>query len=136
MLCLLKVHVMIIIGPDLTRAWARAGKLEPIQSKPDLEYPIRLIGVTLSFPNLLNRKSETFSKRAKGNIKLFLCSAYHPYEHAEQIEFYDELDSFLKNRPQNLELLLGADVNCNVGIRSKMFRDKFERQRPLIFIKV
>ena len=79
--------------------------------------------MTLSFPNHLNRKSDTFSKRAKGNIKLFLCSSYHPYEHAEQIEFYDELDSFLTNRPRNSELLLGADVNCNVGIRSTMFWD-------------
>ena len=115
--------VMIILGPDFTWAWARAGKLEPIQYKPNSKYPGRLIGVTLSFLNHLNCKSGTFSKRAKGDIKLFLCSAYHPYEHAEQIVFYDELDSFLTNRPRNLELLIGADVNCNVGIRSTMFQD-------------
>ena len=115
--------VMIILGPDLNQAWARSGKLEPIQSKPNSEYPGRLIGTTLSFPNHLNRKSDTLPKKAKGNIKLFLWSSYHPYEHAEQIEFYDELDRFFTNRPQNLELLLGADVNCNVGIWSKMLQD-------------
>ena len=115
--------VMIILGPDLTWLWAIVGKLEPIQSKSNSKYPGRLISVTLSFPNCLNRKLDTFSKRAKGNIKLFLYSTYNPYEHAEQIEFYDELDSFLTNRPRNSELLLGADVNCNVGIRSTMFQD-------------
>ena len=114
---------MIILGPDLTQAWERAVKMEPIQSKPNSKYPGRLIGVTLRFPNHSNRKSDTFSKRGKGNIKLFLCSSYHPYEEAKQIYFYDELDSFLANRPRNSELLLGADVKFNLGIRSKMFRD-------------
>ena len=76
--------VMIIIGPDLTRAWARAGKLEPIQYKPNSKYPSWLIGVTLSFLNHSNRESDNLSKRAKGNIKLFLCDSYHPNEHAEQ----------------------------------------------------
>ena len=114
---------MIILGPDLTRAWVRAGKLEPIQSKPNPKYPGWLVRVTLTFPNHSNGKSDTLSKRAKGNIKLFLYSSYHPYEHSEQIEFYDELDSFLTNRPRNLELFLVADVNCNVGTWSTMFRD-------------
>ena len=94
-----------------------------MKSKPNSKYPGRMIVVTLSFPNQSNRKSDTFSKKAKGNVKLFICSAYHPYEHAEQIKFYDELDSFLTNRPRNLELLLGADVNSNVGIQSTMFQD-------------
>ena len=79
--------------------------------------------MTLSFKNRSNRRTDTYSKKAKGNIKVFLCSAYHPYDHVEQIEFYDELDSFLSNRPRNSELLLGADVNCNVGVRSTMFKD-------------
>ena len=114
---------MIILWPDLTRAWARAGKLEPLHSKSHSKYPGRLIGVTLSFPNRSNRAADTHSKRAKGNIKLFLCSAYYPYDHAEQIEFYDDLDSFISNRPRNSERLLGADVNCNVGVRSTMSRD-------------
>ena len=115
--------VMIILGSDLTWAWARAGKLEPMKYNPNSKYPGRLIGVTLSFPNQSNRKSDTFSKKARGNIKIFLCSSYHPYEHAEQIDFYDELDTFPTNRPLNSELILGADVNWNVGIRSTMFQD-------------
>ena len=75
--------VMIILEPDLTRAWERAGKMEPLQSKPDSKYPGWLIGITLSSSNRSNRKSDTFSKIAKGQIKLFIYSAYHPYEHTE-----------------------------------------------------
>ena len=99
------------------------GQAGSLHSKSHSKYPGRLIGVTLSFPNRSNRAADTHSKRAKGNIKLFLCSAYHPFDHAEQIEFYNELDSFISNRPWNSELLLGADVNCNVGVRSTIFSD-------------
>ena len=52
-----------------------------------------------------------------------MLALYHPYEHAEKIEFYDELDSLLTNSPRDSELLLEADVNCNVGIRSTIFQD-------------
>ena len=138
--------VMIILGTDITRAWARRGKLKPIQSKPNSKYPGQLIGVTKIFLNRSNRKLENFLKWAKGNIKLFLCSAYQPYKHAERTEFYDEFDNFLTNRPRILELLLGVDVNCNFGIRLTMVWDvvgsyglrirKFEGKKPLIFINV
>ena len=57
--------VMIILGPDLTQAWTRAGKLEPITSSPTSRFPGRMIGVTLSFPNLSNRTRDTYHQRAK-----------------------------------------------------------------------
>ena len=82
-----------------------------------------MIGVTLSFPNLPNRPSDTYHQRAKGQIKLFLCSVYHPCDAEEQKEFYDELDNFIARRPRNSEMLMGADVNCNMGTRSPRFCD-------------
>ena len=68
-------------------------------------------------------KKDTYTRKAKGLIKVYLCSIYHPYIHEEQTDFYDELNAFLANKPRNSELLIGADVNCNVGIRSPLFRD-------------
>ena len=82
-----------------------------------------MLGVTLSFPNLSNKRKDTYTWRAKGSIKLFLYSVYHPYEADEQKEFYDELDTFISNRPCKSEVLMGADVNCNVGIRTRSFGD-------------
>ena len=60
-------------------------------------------------------------KKSKGFIKLFLCSIYHPHGIAEQKEFYDELDQFITNQTRNSEILMGADINCNVGITLKRF---------------
>ena len=103
--------VMIIFGPDLTQAWTRAGKLEPITSSHTSRFPGRMIGVTLSFPYFSNRPRDTYHWRAKVSIKLFLCSLYHPCDAEEQKDFYDELDNFIAQRPRNSELLMGADVN-------------------------
>ena len=76
--------VMIIFGPALTQAWTRAGKLKPITSPENSKFPGRIIGITLSFPNFSNRRKDTYNRKAKGYIKLFLCSVYHPYEADEQ----------------------------------------------------
>ena len=86
---------MIILVPDLTQAWTRAGKLDPITSSPTSQFPERMIGVTLSFPNFSNRPRDTYHRRAKGSIKLFLCSVYHPCDAEEQKDFYNELDNFI-----------------------------------------
>ena len=72
--------VMIILNPALTHACAQAGKLNPVISSPVSKFPGRMIGVTLIFPNFSNRPTDTFKQKAKGSIKLFLCSIYHPYK--------------------------------------------------------
>ena len=66
--------VMIILGTDLTCAWERAGKPTPLQSSPSSKLPGRIIGVTLSFPEISNHPKERYHHKAKGYIKLFLCS--------------------------------------------------------------
>ena len=114
---------MIILGPNLTRAWARAGKLTPLQSSSSSKSPGRIIGVTLSFPNISNCLKDRYHHKAKGYIRLFLCSIYHPHDHAELTEFYDEPESFISSRPRKSELLIGADINCNLGVHTPMFRD-------------
>ena len=115
--------VMIILSPDLTRAWTRAGKLKPITSPPTSKFPGRTIGITLSFPNKSNRSTDTYHRKAKGIIKIFLCSIYHPHEIDEQKGFYYGLDQFIMNRPTNQQILVGAYINCNVGVTSKRFSD-------------
>ena len=89
--------MMIILSPYLTRAWTRAGKLKPITSPPTSEFPGRTIRITLRFTNKSNRLTDTYHRKAKGNIKIFLCSIYHPHEINEQKEFLDELDQFITN---------------------------------------
>ena len=66
-----------------------------------------------------SRSTDTYHRKAKGVIKLFLCSIYNMYDIEEQKEFHNELNHFIKNRQKNLEILMGADINCNFDITSK-----------------
>ena len=114
---------MIILGPELAKSWAYAGKLCPLTSKSSSKCSGCMIGITLQFPNISNRKNTKFKHRVKVFIKLFLYSVHHPYEHDEQKYFYEELDIFYSRRLRNSEILLRVGINCNVGTRTKMFGD-------------
>ena len=115
--------VAIILDPALLRAWDMAGKPPPIKSAPNSNLPGHMIGVTLCFPNRSNKRADTFHKRGKGRIKIFLALIYHLVDHEEQKRFNEEFASFYNFIPWNAELLSGQDDNYNIGIRSKMFRD-------------
>ena len=88
---------------------------------PTSKFPGWMIGITLSFPNKLTRLTDTYPRKAKENIEIFLCSIYHLHEIDKQKELLDELNQFITNWPRNLEILMGAYINCNVGVTSKRF---------------
>ena len=115
--------VAIILGPALLRAWDMAGKPPPITSSLNSDFPGRMIGATLCFPNRSNKRADKFHKRGKGNIKIFLASIYHPVDHEDQKRFNEELASFYNSVPWNADLLVRQDGNYNIGIRSQMFQD-------------
>ena len=99
--------VAIILGPSILRAWNMAGKPPPITSATNSDFPGRMIGVTLCFLNRSNKKADTFHKRGRGMIKIFLASVYHPVKHNDQERFNEELASFYNAIPWNAELLSG-----------------------------
>ena len=46
--------VMIILRPEITKTWAR--KIISVNFKLQLTFPGQMIGITLQFPNISNRK--------------------------------------------------------------------------------
>ena len=99
------------------------GKPTPTTSASNSDFLGRMIGVTLCLSNRYNKKADTYHKRGRGSIKIFLIFIYHPVEHDDQKRFNKELESFYNAIPWNAKLLDVQDVNSNIGIRSKMFRD-------------
>ena len=91
--------VAIILGPAPLWAWYMSGKSPPITSASNSDFPCRMIGVTLYFPNCLNKRAYTYHKRGKGRIKIFLASIYHPVDHEDQKRSNKELASFYNSIP-------------------------------------
>ena len=48
---------------------------------------------------------------------------YHPVQHNEHKRFNEELEIFYNTIPRNAKLLAVQDVNSNIGVWSKIFRD-------------
>ena len=115
--------VAIILGPTLLRAWDMAGKTPPITSDSNSNFPGWMIGTNLCFYNRSNKKADTYHKRVKGRIKIFLASIYHPVKHDDKNRFNEELAIFYNAINRNAKHLAGQDVNSSIGIWSKMFRD-------------
>ena len=86
-------------------------EIKQITSPPTSKLPGWTIVITLRFPNKSNYSTDTYYRNAKGIIKIFLCSIYHPHEIEKQKEFLDEIDQFITNRPTNSEIFMVADIN-------------------------
>ena len=99
------------------------GKRPPITSAINSEFPVWMIGITPCFPNLSNKKSNRYHKRGRGKIKIFLASVYHPVGHNDHKQFNEKLASFYIAIPRNAKLLASKDINSNISVQSKKFRD-------------
>ena len=102
--------VCIILNP----AFAEANKLannKLLHLPENDQFEGRFLGATLHFKNYDNK-----GKRIKGITKLMLCSIYHPVDSIEHATFNNTIEHLLNSWPNNLHLLFGHDINCNVGI--------------------
>jgi hypothetical protein len=105
--------VAIILSPMFKKAYERAGRPTPITTPlNDADYKGRFIGVSLSFPN-----ADSYGNRVKGENKFFIGSAYHPFEEELYDGFNDLLTSILAEVPTNTTMLIGHDINANLGVR-------------------
>ena len=74
-------------------------KPPPITSPSNSNFPVRMIGVPLCLSNRSNKQSDTYHKRGKGRIKIFLASIYHRVDHGDQNQSNEELASFYNTIP-------------------------------------
>ena len=68
--------VAIIPGPAIIRAWDMAGKPPPITSASNSNFPGKMISITLYLSNRSNKKADTYHKRGRGRINIFLDSIH------------------------------------------------------------
>ena len=54
---------------------------------------------------------------------IFVASVYHPVDEFEHTDFIDNLISIMSYVPKTEDFIGGHDVNANLGIRTKMYRN-------------
>ena len=70
-----KRGVAIILSPHFRKAFGKAGKPKPITTAQKGIHSGIFVGISLYFPNF-----DSYGKRVKGHLNLFIASIYHPYE--------------------------------------------------------
>ena len=121
--------VAIILSPIFYQAYlrARAKNIEIITTPPG-KFEGRVLGIPLSFPNIDN-----WGKKIKGNLDFFLFSIYHPVDSKEFQAFNDLLPQLFRKIPHHkngkpkLGIIIGHDVNCNVGTRNSPNSDEYSK---------
>ena len=105
-----KAGVCIILNPFLAGAHQQAQDTT-ITIPSDHEFEGHFLGLPLTF-----RDHDNSGKKLKTTTTLFLCSVYHPYQSDKHAKFNDLLSTLLAQAPARSQLILGQDINCNVGI--------------------
>ena len=107
-----KRGVAIILSPYFRKAFEKAGKPKPITTDQKGIHSGRFIGISFHFPNF-----DSYGKKIKGHLNLFLASIYHPYETDKYQTFNSHLTSIMGRAPKRAEIILGQDINANIGVR-------------------
>jgi hypothetical protein len=102
-------RVCIILSPTFNQAHKKNGR-EIIKLETGKNFKGRIIGVPLTFPNVDDNGGEI-----KGELDITLCSVYHPVDNIEFENFNTILSSILAQLPPETNIILGHDINANVG---------------------
>jgi hypothetical protein len=113
-----KRGVAVILSSTYLCTYDRAGNPQPITTDLKSNFSGRFIGVLLSFPNF-----DSYGKKIKGELKVFLASVYNPYEEDLYDDFNDADTSLCQKIPSNAIRIFGQDINANVGIRNSEDND-------------
>ncbi len=104
-----KAEIIIILNPFLAGAHQQAQDAT-LTLPPNHEFEGHFLGIPLIFWDHDNN-----GKKLKTITTLFLCSIYHPYENNNHAKFNDLLPTLLLQAPTKSIVIIGHNINCNVG---------------------
>ena len=110
--------VAIILSPRYYEGWKAAGATPPITTDATGEFSGRYISLTVKLDSCDKRGKLVRGKNGDKSIILSLASIYHPCTKSGSddvyMRFLETLDGLLDKLPKS-ELIIGADINANIG---------------------
>ena len=113
-----KTGVGIIIAPRIADVWRLDGSKPAVSIK---QFEGRFIGISIKLP-----KSDLNGERVKDKWdRLLIASVYHPYKKTHNA-FNTELDDTLPKLSKDHDIIMGGDMNAQVGRRRDSNPDSYE----------
>jgi len=99
------------LGAQDAIIYSVAGSPQPITMDPTGAFVGCFIGIPLKFEcrNLRGRKIK------KKLLNIYLASRYHPCHDIPHKEFNEVFNSLLQRLPQNVHVIMGANINAKLG---------------------
>ena len=111
--------VAIVLSPRYYDGWKAAGARPPLTTDPTCEFAGRFISINVTLKSFDKFGKQVRSKTGHKHLALTLASIYHPCtksgDDGTYTCFLDTLDSLLGKVPSESELIIGTDVNANIG---------------------
>ncbi len=126
--------VAIILSSYYHEGWKATGARPPTTTDAKGEFVGRFISLNIKLASNDHLGKKVQGKQGDMQINLTLVSAYHPCTKTGDDEIYlrflETLDMLLGQAPAKSEIILGADVNSNIGkldgLHSTEFRAALE----------
>ena len=112
-----RTGVAIVIAPHIAKMWREDGGNDAITIQ---QFEGRFIGIHIQMPEF-NTKGKRIKDRWQ---KLFITSVYHPYDDTH-FAFNSELDEVLSRMADDRDIVMGGDMNAQVGRRRDSDPDSY-----------
>jgi hypothetical protein len=120
---------MIILSPRYPEGWKVTGTEPPITTDATGEFAGRFISINIILASKDQIGKRVQGKHGKKQLTLTLASAYHPCTKTGNDETYlrflNKLDAILNQLPEKLEIIMGADINSNIGTLDDLHSAEF-----------
>jgi exonuclease III len=121
-------RVAIILSPQYYEGWKAAGATPPITTDKMGKFLGRYISITVKLDSHDKRGKLVQGKKGDKLMTLSLASIYHSCTKTGSdnvyMRFLDTLDGLLDKLPKS-ELIIGADINANIGRFNNMSAAEF-----------
>ncbi len=121
--------IAIILSPQYYDGWKNAGARPPITTHAAGEFAGCYISINVSLKSYNKLGKQVCGKKGDKHLALTLASVYHPCTKTgledSYARFLNTLDTLPSKLPPNNEIIMGADVNANIGKLDELQTSKF-----------
>ncbi len=123
-------RVAIILSPHYHEGWKAAGARPPMTTDAAGEFAGRYISINVIFNSRNRMGKQVRGRKGDKHLALTLASVYHPCTKTGSEELYvcflDTLDTLLSKLPPHSKIIMGMDVNANIGRSDELQSSEFQ----------
>ncbi len=121
--------IAIILSPCYHEGWKAAEAQPPITTNANGKFAGRFISMNITLASNDRVGKQVQGKQGNKQLSLTLASVYHPCtktgNNEMYLQFLDTLDALLSQLPAKLEIIIGANINSNIGTLDNLHSTEF-----------